>query len=578
MYCKNCGNPIPEGNRFCEICGTAVPEPGPSGKKILRDNKKRSAPLDPKQQKKRIAIIAAIVVIIGGGIGILTGYLTQNSNAEYQEKLTTAQQYIDDGKVDEAIETFEEAIEIKPKKEEAYLQLADLYITHERYYDAVRTLKLGFDNTGNKEAFQKPIEKAESDLDGSWKSAYRKVLEDNQIGILNYQDREYEHVEGTTALCDLNDDGIPELLFFAGEHDGLHYDLNMYTFVQGEAKKIDYSYKNAIPNMEDGTPFRDLMAASGTSYLIFRQKSVPGFVIYSTISDESIFASLTLYDMDKKGELTEKDCVGYSFDYYNEDHSTYYEEIDFDRAKYYRSNGSIEKDDYDKVYDQVLKGMGDVIFYRHLGEDTDDAKALWEKGGSSQALSMSYEDMIEKLKVNKPDKPASDSGGDNELFKEISGKPFAFSSGAGAWGTNIEFEPDGSFHGQYGDSNMGMTGEGYPNGERLFSEFSGKFKDPQKTGDKEYTITLDGDVKLENTVGDSEIIDGVLYKYSEPYGIENLKDGDKLTLTLPGHDAAVLKEYVSWFTMAEWYEEGMSTCPVYLLLNPEMKYAFVMMD
>ena len=46
-----------------------------------------------------------------------------------------------------------------------------------------------------------------------------------------------------------------------------------------------------------------------------------------------------------------------------------------------------------------------------------------------------------------------------------------FSSGAGAWGTVLELAPDGAFTGSFHDTNMGETGEGYPNGTVYLCSF-----------------------------------------------------------------------------------------------------------
>ena len=50
---------------------------------------------------------------------------------------------------------------------------------------------------------------------------------------------------------------------------------------------------------------------------------------------------------------------------------------------------------------------------------------------------------------------------------------FSFSSGVGAWGTDLEVYADGSFKEVYHDSDMGVTGEGYPNGTVYLCGFSG---------------------------------------------------------------------------------------------------------
>ena len=45
-------------------------------------------------------------------------------------------------------------------------------------------------------------------------------------------------------------------------------------------------------------------------------------------------------------------------------------------------------------------------------------------------------------------------------FELLSNQTFYFSSGAGAWGTEMDISADGSFTGNFHDSEMGDTGEG----------------------------------------------------------------------------------------------------------------------
>ena len=54
-------------------------------------------------------------------------------------------------------------------------------------------------------------------------------------------------------------------------------------------------------------------------------------------------------------------------------------------------------------------------------------------------------------------------------------KNFLFCSGAGGWSTGLKLNADGTFSGEYHDSNMGETGDGYPNGTMYECTFSGKF-------------------------------------------------------------------------------------------------------
>ena len=49
-------------------------------------------------------------------------------------------------------------------------------------------------------------------------------------------------------------------------------------------------------------------------------------------------------------------------------------------------------------------------------------------------------------------------------FEDLSKYSYYFSSGAGGWGEEFVIERDGYFKGSFHDSDMGDTGEGYPNG------------------------------------------------------------------------------------------------------------------
>ena len=66
---------------------------------------------------------------------------------------------------------------------------------------------------------------------------------------------------------------------------------------------------------------------------------------------------------------------------------------------------------------------------------------------------------------------------------------FGFSSGAGAWGTFLDLNDDGTFSGEFHDSNMGETGEGYPYGTVYVCDFSGKFSEPEKINEYTYSIS-----------------------------------------------------------------------------------------
>lgn len=156
-------------------------------------------------------------------------------------------------------------------------------------------------------------------------------------------------------------------------------------------------------------------------------------------------------------------------------------------------------------------------------------------------------------------------------FSELSRYQFVFSSGAGAWQTILNINEDGSFKGYYSDSDMGDTGEGYPNGINYSSTFEGKFTTPKKINDYTYSMTIES-MKLEKEVGSEEIMDGIKYIYSEPYGLDGAKEIYIYTTKAP------LKElpegFRSWVGYTDLSNAKEEYLPFYGLYNVETESGF----
>ena len=139
-----------------------------------------------------------------------------------------------------------------------------------------------------------------------------------------------------------------------------------------------------------------------------------------------------------------------------------------------------------------------------------------------------------------------------------------FASGAGAWATVMTLEQDGTFSGEYHDSDMGDSGEEYSNGTVYVCDFSGRFSDIEKADENSYSMTL-------AEIG-SDYEDGVRYVSSEPYGIE---DGDEFILYLPDTPTDGLdEEFLSWWPGRYMAEEQTGTLGMYGLYNVKMGYGF----
>ena len=167
---------------------------------------------------------------------------------------------------------------------------------------------------------------------------------------------------------------------------------------------------------------------------------------------------------------------------------------------------------------------------------------------------------------------ASVSDESAELFAELSKWNFEFSSGAGAWSTELKIEADGSFSGSYHDSDMGTTGDGYPNGTVYLCDFTGKFASAQKVNDYTYKTTLE---KLETKEkdGKEELADGMKFIYSTPYGLADAQD---VYIYVKGAPTDQLpQEYQDWVMFPL---DGAKTLPFYGLYNEKEQLGFYSWD
>lgn len=155
-----------------------------------------------------------------------------------------------------------------------------------------------------------------------------------------------------------------------------------------------------------------------------------------------------------------------------------------------------------------------------------------------------------------------------------------FLSGAGGWATYMLLNRDGSFEGDFHDSDMGDTGPGYNGGKYYFCNFSGRFTDIKQVDERTWTMTLEdvetgiepGWERIEETDYENE---GekvrILYISAEPYGMDGGKD-----FILYGPDTPLEgldEEFLSWWP-GRWENEGLTTLCCYGLYNEAMGYGF----
>ena len=126
----------------------------------------------------------------------------------------------------------------------------------------------------------------------------------------------------------------------------------------------------------------------------------------------------------------------------------------------------------------------------------------------------------------------------DSFFGQFAGMEWTFCSGAGAWSTDLRIGADGSFTGEYHDSEMGEADTTYPDGTIYIGSFSGRLALLEQLDDNSWKVKVES-LTLPDAGKKEEIEDGVRYVYTEPYGVA---EGWEMTLYKPGTPVSVLPE------------------------------------
>ena len=386
----------------------------------------------PEKKKIMIAIIASVVFIAAVLGAVLS---TTGEVSAYSQKLKTAEQYVAEGDLDAAEIQYKELINLDPKRETAYIELAkEVYFKQNRYDEAYAILDLGLRNTGKDRIFKETREWITEEQKNSeeWKTAYRKILEENVTGIDNYEFAEYAGMDQRkgTALCDLNEDGVEELLFFTLEEQCIEK-LHIYTYQDGKAREITYTWDDGLA--DDGEGAADRMqigqVAGGSDYIVYKEKDQKGFTTYSNSSDETIDCTLNRYEMDASCKTDRISLLGMWFLLFDVDNNGEYGP---DYATYYKDKKQCSREEYHEIVDPSMENIETVIFRFYYDEDSGaeyyDHPTMW-KNTKGKEISLYYEDMISKLEVAQTEEPPEDNSGMSEDGKNMEALLKAYGSG-----------------------------------------------------------------------------------------------------------------------------------------------------
>ena len=151
---------------------------------------------------------------------------------------------------------------------------------------------------------------------------------------------------------------------------------------------------------------------------------------------------------------------------------------------------------------------------------------LVDKWAEASSLPQLYPVRFEPDEIQQAIEAAKNPTAPQELTANAAAYPaetleFVFASGAGGWGTYLTLQPDGSFIGDYGDSDMDT---------RYECKFEGRFTDIQQISDYCWAMKL-GDVSIEKEEGTTWTEDGIHYIAAGPYGVSG---GTDFLLYAPG--------------------------------------------
>ena len=131
---------------------------------------------------------------------------------------------------------------------------------------------------------------------------------------------------------------------------------------------------------------------------------------------------------------------------------------------------------------------------------------------------------------------AAETSAEKTVFTSMAELEWTFCSGAGAWSTDMRIREDGSFRGEYHDSDMGDIADEYPDGTMYFCVFTGQMSFVEQVDEYCWRIHID-EVAVEPA--EETITDGIRYIPTDSYGISA---GEDMLLYRPGTPVSLLSE------------------------------------
>lgn len=399
----------------------------------------------------------------------------------------------------------------------------------------------------------------EAAVDESYKQIYLQVLKEHETNIRDYsqywQPLDSEEFETNTenhsiALSDVTGDGVPELLFVEKSPSSEEYveygALNIFTVENGAAKQIYY-----VDHWET-------QVAGGDVYALFQIEGETTLYSCNGMQDEMTNEDYSRYNVQPDGMLQEEPLMSRL----REPNEDYTGTVDTCTI----GGQPATPEEFQTQLDALTSRMSKLLIY-NCGAHDDNANAAMI---AAEADYLTYEEAVALLSDGQQ---VDVSQGTTTQLPFTEAQSFSFMSGAGGWSTELTINPDGSFTGNYYDSDMGDSGDGYDATEYV-STFHGKFKNIRKKDDYTYVMQIDTleTEETQDTWIEETGYGKVRYVASPPYG---LYGGTNFELYLPGTLVSSLSaEYIDWVRTPMALDESATTLPGYGLYNVEEQNGF----
>lgn len=506
-----------------------------------------------KAVKIMLCIILALVLLIGGMILYIT--VSMNKAPNWEDQYDAGIGHLEKGNYDEALTALKAAVELEPTRYEAYVAQGDAYMELGRFKEALIVYQKAYhlapeaqDTIREKLRLVWNVigEETEPTADTEETVPETTAAETEPVEIVAPEQRKISRIE-TLHNGEISSEDV-----FTYDNDGKILQRTTSGYRNGEKTDsvvMEYVYDDGgflTGIKEANSPFSEyeyhyhLGALSGYTYNEVRGDGVAYSVTYHYERDENgnigkVTTTSTDPELWTSGEYRYDD-LGRRVSAYehvrNGDH-----EISRAMTYDYSSEGAVLVTKEETMLDQTRTTrtiqFGDMEYGCLYGLELNEGySVVSDMDGYMIGIKDSDGQLVNFFEYCTPD--AQDTSMPNEKspdkisFADI---PSEFVlAGAGAWRTILTIHEDGSFVGEYSDSEMGEKGEGYPRGTVYICGFEGKFAEPRKVDEFIYSTKLES-YKVAEPSGRVYYEDEIRYIVTEPAGMQN---ADEFYIYLPG--------------------------------------------